>query len=177
MDNPLTNFDNVTVEKVDFIEAQVQKNLEFRLESMKILSDQAMVTLNWLFALAVTPAGFVFSKATEIEWWIAIPALLCSIASGATAVYLFENALKMKSIIPAGNEPKSLLSDGVMELTTNEIRVLEICNNQDRIEIVAGHNEKAGTAINNARIAIIAITGGCILLLGVLYVLDAFLEC
>src|SRR5476651_183769 len=98
MDNPLSNFDNVTVEKVDFIEAQTQKNLEFRLESMKILSEQAMVTLNWLFALAVTPAGYVFSKAGEILWWIAVPAILCSIASGSTAIYLFQNALRTKSI-------------------------------------------------------------------------------
>ena len=124
MDNPITNYETVTDSKIDYIEAQVLKNFEFRLESMKILSEEAMVTLNWLFALAVTPAGYVLSQADKIQWWISVPAILCSIASGITAVYLFESALKTKNIFPAGNEPKNLMSD---ELASQRPGLIGIC--------------------------------------------------
>jgi hypothetical protein len=176
MDNPLTDLSHVTEAKVDFVEVQVNKNLEFRLESMNMLSTQAMVTLNWLFALVVTPAGYVFSKADEIDWWIAFPALTCSASSAAAAVYLFHNALRVKSFIPTGNEPRNLLKTELMAASMNQIRIAEIWNIQERLEIVKAHNARAARALDNARTAIIAITCGSIILLGLTYSLNVCAE-
>ena len=173
MENPITNYEPITDAKIDYIEAQVLKNFEFRLETMKILSEQAMVTLNWLFALALTPAGYVFSHADKIKWWISIPAILCSLASGLTAIYLFQKALRTKSIFPAGNEPKNLISDAIMAADFRCVRLAELCNLQGRIETVSKLNVNTANSINNARMAIIFITVASLFLLGLLYCISA----
>lgn len=177
MENPITKFEEVTLEKVAYVEEQVQRNLDFHFESKTILTEEAKVTLNWLFGLAITPAGYVFSKAPETPWWIVIPAIMCSLASGGAAIYLFRNALYAQNVFPAGNEPKNLINDNAFEGDVKWLRLAELCNLQERIDVVTAQNERVGTTINNARWAIASITGGSLFLLGILYAVSVVWGC
>jgi hypothetical protein len=172
MDNPITKIEEVTPEKVAYVEEQVQKNLDFHMESKKLLSDEGKLTLNWLFALTITPAGYVLSKAEDVPWWIAVPALLCSIASGMSAVYLFRNALIPQNVFPAGNEPKNLINDNAFEGDLMWLRLAEICNLQERIDVLIEQNERAANANVTARWAIVLITIASFYLLILLYLIN-----
>lgn len=134
--------------------------------------------MNWLFALVVTPAGYVVTKTQEIPWWIAVPSIMCSITSGLTAIYLFRNALSAdQNVFPPGNEPKNLINDNAFEGDVKWLRLAELCNLQERIDIVAEQNERVATAINMARWAIVFITVASLVLMGILYLLNVALEC
>ena len=162
MEIPLKDLSTVTKEKVVFVEDQANRLFSFQMESRSILNREAHTTLNWFFGIIIASAGYIIKILGEppvVAGWL-VPTLVVVLAGTIfAAVRLFRSALMIGSVLPPGNEPKSLVTDEQMQFDEPMIRLAAVCQMQERIEEARQHNNQVANAINNARWSIVAIAG------------------
>lgn len=160
---PLTTMENVTLEKVKFIEDQASKCLGFFFESNEVLTKEAHTSLNWLFAIITTTSAYTIDHFDSHKLWLFIP-LICAIGVATIeGIELFRNALRTEDLLPIGNEPKNLISDTQMLRDEASMRLAEVASLQERIECAGEHNSKVGNAINRARLSVALIPIGTLI--------------
>tara|TARA_R100000750_G_C2343891_1_gene95417 strand:- start:1976 stop:2506 length:531 start_codon:yes stop_codon:yes gene_type:complete len=165
----LKNFENVTLEKAEYVEKQAERTLEFAMESRKLLTQEAHTTINWLFAIILGCSGYTATllESRHIPWWLVITLFFVTLISGWQAVSLFSISLTARELIPPGNVPKNLITDSMLQYDIKWIRLAESVTLQERIQLAQDHNHDSANAVNKSRwviafLPIIAIAIGII---------------
>jgi len=155
----LKNLENVTADKVEFIEKQATELLKFVLESRSLLTKEAHTTLNWIFAIIIGSSGYAY-KLLDSEtprWWLVCPLIVAATLAGIQGLILFHGALRNVPILPIGNDPKNLATDTFMAYEVHWMRLAEACQLQERIDDARDHNGRVGDVINKTRWAIASV--------------------
>lgn len=147
----IENWENVTLGKAEFVEAQARRLLDFTIESLDRIRTEANTCLQWLFGTIAGAAGLA---ATSIEkkgpWSISISLVVVSLFSAVVAVELIRS-VKTVDIWPPGNEPDNLITEEFMEQPENLARLMEAASLQHRIEHNRALNMTLGSSVDLAR--------------------------
>lgn len=168
MEIKLTKFENMTAEKAAYIEEQANRLFDFVMKSREELNREAHTTINWLFVIIVGSAGYIASLVgweLNVKWWLLVPLFVGILVCVYAAIRLFHRGLRTVSVIPAGNDPKNLMTDELMAYDMMWVRAAETSQLQERIDAARDYNTIVGDAINHAR--------WCIVLLPILELLIA----
>jgi hypothetical protein len=147
----------LTLEKAKWVEEQVNRTLEFHIESFGLLSKAAETTLNWLFGIAVGASGYVASHLTDEPRWITIPLITATLLAGIAAFQLMIGAMLAEEVPSPGNVPKNIGSDKHLKTKEEWLRLLEARGLEGIITHYEVLNLRRGKAINRAREAVIII--------------------
>lgn len=155
----LSNCDDVTPEKAEFIELKIGEMYDFALESKRLLCNEAHTTLNWLFAIVVGGTSYAVNQIVDgkVQWWLLIPVLLMVTAGVIQSVLLFHGALRALGIYPKGNSPQNLITDDFMQLDLKWMRLNEAAAMHERIKSLLDQNRSTGKAINRARWCVVIL--------------------
>ena len=156
----MTQFDLMTDEKSRYVEDKADELFHFVLESRKQLASEAHTTLNWLFLVMIGSFGFLpklLGMTSPVRWWLIIPLIVGACYSGIIAGRLFCRAMRLPQLLPAGNDPKNLLTDDVMEYDIAWMRAAETASMQERIDAARAYNVCVADATNEARWCLVAL--------------------
>lgn len=155
----IKNFQNLTPEKADFIEAKILEMYDFVLESKNRMTTEAHTTLNWLFAIVIGGTSYAVNQILEdrLQWWLLIPVLLMITAGIIQSVQLFHGALRASAIYPKGNSPKNLITDEFLQHELKWMKLNEAASMQERITDLMAQNRRTGDTINRARWCVVLL--------------------
>jgi hypothetical protein len=143
--------------KLTYAEEQVTRLLEFRFESLALLTKEALTTVNWLFGLMIGSATYALTEMKDNQWWLAIPLGVTCMCSAHEVWRLMRDALQIKNVPSMGNEPDHLLKEEFFNQDEATIRQEHIKSMQGRANNVWSLNRAKGSAINRARKAVVII--------------------
>jgi hypothetical protein len=156
---PLSNPDTIDEKKALFVEEQAKAYFEFSMQTREILRTETHTTFQWLLALVIAPSGYIVTLMghEEVAWWLIWPLLAVVLAAAWFAIDLLLNAMRLVTVIPAGNLPSALANDTVFAYSADVMRLGAACQLQERINVAREHNDRVGNAINRARYALATI--------------------
>jgi hypothetical protein len=142
-------------ELIDWVEAQAQENLKFRLSCLESIVKECNTTLTILLAGIGASAAYVFKllETAKPETWMLAGAIsLCLYLLLLSAVLIFK-CLKIDEIQVLTNEPENLYKK---QYTLLEIREGELINVQQRINKARDRNLKTANWLNKIRLSMLA---------------------
>lgn len=156
---PFDDCSFLTAEKVDFVEEQANKRLNFAISRREFLVKEAHTTLQWLFGIIVGASGYLVTLIREgdSERAVVTALVFAALAAAGGAAQLMYRSLMTASMIPPGNIPSNLVTMELMSHEAHVIRLAEACNLEERIAAMAKSNHRSGDAINMARWFVISV--------------------
>jgi hypothetical protein len=154
------------LEKMKWVEEQVNRNLDFGIDCRDLLRGEAHRTLQWLFAIILGASGFVVSlvrpengaalQLSTLPWWLIVPLVIVVIGAAATAIYLLHQ-MRTAPVPAKGNEPKNLATESYLGQDEFTMRWAEVLGLQQRLEENREASKRFGRAINASRYAIVLV--------------------
>lgn len=145
--------------KVDWIEKQANKRLDFGIETRVILAKDAQTTLNWLFAMAVGSGGYVLKLFADgsFELLIGLPLIATCVLASIASIRLLLTAMLTRPIRSPGSSPGPLMEERFCSNPLSSMRMGALNNVGKDIEENLGGNHIIASAVDKGRKAAAAI--------------------
>lgn len=145
---------------LDYAEQEGQKNMEFHIKSLEILSASCEKTLTFMLAaaaLALTGAITAFMTPVTATmdlriWGMFLIGIALTLAG--LAVWFVPAAMLTDSVHPPSNQPKNLYQP---QFTLEQIKEAELKNLEERIRKARKTCEKKAGVLNRARLGLVWI--------------------
>lgn len=140
-------------ELIDWVEAQAQENLKFRLSCLESIIKECNTTLTILLAGIGATAAYIFKLHPVSDTWMLAGTLSVCLYFLLLSGLLIIKCLQIDEIQVPTNEPENLY---IKQYTLLEIREGELRNVQERINKAVARNLNTSDWLNKIRLLILA---------------------
>lgn len=169
-----TDDSGLSLEKAKWVEEQVNRILDFRIESAAILRREAHTTLAWLYGIIVAASGFIVSHADKDQLFLIVPLGVGIAVAGWEAWLLISRALMARVYPSPGNVPSNIGTPENLARSEAEMRLSEAEGVEEIITELEKINKAKADALNRARMAVALIPAGTLSIIAVWWAIDVY---
>lgn len=119
----LPNWDNLTVQTVNFIYTESEKRLKEILDACQYIQEISHRILSILLPIISLAMGFVYQKKWSDDYRVMLPVLIF-ICVELVAIYFLLRTIRHKSLHSLGSNPKDLLKPHLVNVDENDLQYI-----------------------------------------------------